>query len=86
MEKEEFTIRVTRKGELLVDLRGLPPRRVQELTAYLEETLGPTREVLLDSAGDATGHEELVVEETEREPVRYEQEEETKPRLRILSD
>ncbi len=85
MEKEDFTIRVTRKGELVVDLRGLPARRVQELLEHLEETLGPARTMVEDS-GSASGGEELVLEE--ETPGTIEDEEETRehPRLRILRD
>ncbi len=87
MDKEEFTIRVTRKGELILDLRGLPPRRVKELVAYFEETLGPTRQLAADSGGSASGGEELVEEEDIRAAAEVdEDQDEERPRLRILRD
>lgn len=53
MAKEEFTIRVTREGELIVETENLPARRVKDLIRYLEETLGPVR--LIDGPTDDAG-------------------------------
>ena len=44
MPPEEFTIRITRKGEVWVDLRGLGMQRVRELRQMLEEIVGPIAE------------------------------------------
>lgn len=58
MAKEEFTVRITKKGEVFIEMEGLPPRRVKDLMKYFEETLGPTR--LIDTeADDAAGRVEL---------------------------
>ncbi len=48
MAKEEFTVRITPKGEILVEVDDLPPHRVKDLIKYLEETIGPMREIEVD--------------------------------------
>lgn len=54
MGKEEFTVRVTKKGEVLLEVEGLPARRIKDLIKHFEETLGPVR--LVDADGnDASG-------------------------------
>lgn len=78
MAKEEFTVRITKKGEVFIEMEGLPPRRVKDLMKYFEETLGPTRLIDTeadDAAGrvefdDKFGREEDEGEEKERERVR----------------
>lgn len=75
MAKEEFTVRVTRTGEIFVEFEGLPPRRVQDLMKYLEETLGPARLVANTGEPTAPGSVELEAEEQEQA--------EEKPRLRL---
>jgi hypothetical protein len=81
MPKEEFTIRITKKGEIIVETENLPPRRVKDLIKYLEETLGPARLLEADTSG-SPGRVELEVEDALG---REEEEEQTKerPRLRI---
>jgi hypothetical protein len=41
MAAEEFRIKITRQGEVWVDLRGLGEQRVRELRQMLEEIVGP---------------------------------------------
>jgi hypothetical protein len=38
---EEFRIRITKSGEVWVDLRGLGEQRVREVRQMLEEIVGP---------------------------------------------
>lgn len=78
MAKEEFTVRITKKGEVFIEMEGLPPRRVKDLMKYFEETLGPARLIDTeadDAAGrvefdDRFGREEDEGEEKERERVK----------------
>jgi hypothetical protein len=44
MPGEEFRIKLTRRGEVYVDLRGLGEQRVRELRQMLEEIVGPVIE------------------------------------------
>lgn len=48
MGKEEFTVRITKKGEIFIEIETLPPRRIKDLIKYLEETLGPVELVESD--------------------------------------
>jgi len=41
MAAEEFRIKITKSGEVWVDLRGLGEQRVRELRQVLEEIIGP---------------------------------------------
>jgi len=41
MAAEEFRIKITKQGEVWVDLRGLGEQRVRELRQMLEEIVGP---------------------------------------------
>lgn len=83
MAKEEFTVRVTKRGEIFVETDNLPPRRVKDLIKYLEETLGPARLVLSDS-DTSPGKVELDVDEAlGREEV---EEEKARSRLRLEKD
>ena len=41
MATEEFPIKITRRGEVWVDLRGLGPQRIHEIRQLLEEIIGP---------------------------------------------
>jgi hypothetical protein len=58
MAKEEFTVRITKKGEIFVEMEGLPPRRVKDLMKFFEETIGPARLIDTDG-GDARGKVEI---------------------------
>ena len=52
MAAEEFRIKITKGGEVWVDLRGLGEQRVRELRAMLEEIVGPVvEEVSLTDEG-----------------------------------
>ncbi len=52
MPAEEFTIRITKNGEVWADLRGLGEERVRELRRMLEEIVGPiVEEVALGDEG-----------------------------------
>ncbi|MBI1289899.1 hypothetical protein GC173_01465 [bacterium] len=53
MPREEFTVRITPKGEIIIEVDGMPVRQVKDLMEYLEETLGPARQVEPDDPGDA---------------------------------
>ena len=44
MPAEEFRIKITKRGEVWVDLRGLGEQRVRELRQMLEEVIGPVAE------------------------------------------
>lgn len=77
MAREEFTIRITKKGEIVVETGDLPARRVKDLIKYLEETIGPARLVESDS-GDEPGYEAIDREEAEEES----QDEQDRLRLR----
>ena len=78
MAKEEFSIRITRKGEIFVECEGMTPRRVKNLAELLEETLGPVeiREEGRPEGGPGQVHiddhldEGLDDDEKERERVR----------------
>ncbi len=86
MAKEEFTVRITRKGEIIVETEGLPPRRVKDLIKYLEETIGPARLIESDSP-DASGAVEL--EESagrEEEEEEREEQEHDAERLRLRNE
>jgi len=50
---EEFKIKITKTGEVWVDLRGLGEQRVRELRQMLEEIIGPVLE-RLTVGGDET--------------------------------
>jgi len=66
MPAEEFQIRITKRGEVWVDLRGLGEQRVRELRQMLEEIVGPIIEQVSltdDSPGPAV---RFVTEEGER--------------------
>lgn len=41
MAAEEFQIKITARGEVWVDLRGLGQQRVREIRQMLEEIVGP---------------------------------------------
>jgi hypothetical protein len=78
MPAEEFRIRITRKGEIFVEIDGLPPRRIKDLASYFEETLGPIQSV--ESTGDGGAQQQLALEDLlGREP--EEQAEEKRLRL-----
>lgn len=80
MPREEFTIRITKKGEILVEFDGLPARRVKDLVRYFEETIGPSRVV----EGDADGsRSRLQLEEDALREIGQEPEEKSPDRLRI---
>lgn len=78
MAKEEFTVRITKKGEILIEVDGLPPRRVKDLMKYFEETLGPAHLIDTDADDAASrvefddqfGREEDEGEEKNQERVR----------------
>jgi S1-C subfamily serine protease len=53
MPREEFTVRITPKGEIIIEVDGMPVRQVKDLMDYLEETLGPARQVEPDDPGDS---------------------------------
>jgi hypothetical protein len=55
MGQEEFTVRVTRKGEIIIESGGMEVRRVKDLMAYLEETLGPVKSVMSTDDPSADG-------------------------------
>lgn len=61
MAREEFTVRITRKGEIFIEVEGMPVRRVKDLIKYFEETVGPVRQLDPDG-GDATGQVEIDAE------------------------
>ncbi len=79
MAREEFIIRITKKGEIIVETGNLPPQRVKDLVKYFEETIGPGR-LLEADAGGASGHAEIDLDEEESEEVRE------RPRIRIIRD
>lgn len=87
MAKEEFTVRITKKGEILIELDGMPVRRVKDLIAYFEETLGPARQVDTEG-GDAGGGmveiDDLLGREGEEEAA--EEETDDRDRLRREDD
>ena len=83
MPKEEFKIRVTKKGEVFVEMEGLPPRRVKDLVQFMEETLGPAHQLVEDESGDATGGVEID-EELGREE--EDEEQESPDRLPLRDD
>jgi hypothetical protein len=41
MAPEEFRIKITKSGEVWIDMRGLGEHRVRELRQMLEEIVGP---------------------------------------------
>lgn len=52
MAAEEFRIKITKQGEVWVDLRGLGEQRVRELRQMLEEIVGPIiKEISLADEG-----------------------------------
>jgi hypothetical protein len=82
MPREEFTIRITKKGEVIVELDGMPVRRVKDLMAYLEETIGPARQLL--DGDDPTGSASVPIEDlTGLEGESEAATEEEAPRLRL---
>ena len=40
-QSEDLVIRVQKDGRIVIDGSGLPPRRLREIRAALEEVLGP---------------------------------------------
>lgn len=80
MAGEEFVIRVTKKGEIFVEMDGLPVQRVRDLVRYFEETLGPGRLTETDDSG-TTGRAAL--EEASLREWRDEEEERPAERLRV---
>ncbi|CAN5446752.1 hypothetical protein BH09SUM1_BH09SUM1_05820 [soil metagenome] len=58
MAKQEFTIRINRKGQIFVEFEGMPVREVKDLVKFFEETLGPTEQVI-GGDGDAAGSVEI---------------------------
>ena len=81
MAREEFTIRINKKGEIFLEVEGMPVRQVKDLIKYFEETLGPAQQVEAEG-GDATGGVQID-EEFGREP-EEEPEEEQKQRSNRL--
>lgn len=61
MPAEEFQIRITRKGEIFVEIEGMPPRRIKDLASYFEETLGPIQSI--ESTGDGGAQQQLALED-----------------------
>jgi len=61
MPAEEFQIRITRKGEIFVEIEGMPARRIKDLASYFEETLGPIKSV--ESTGDGGASQQLALED-----------------------
>lgn len=43
MAQEEFSMRILPTGEIILELDGLPEKRIRDLLDYIEETLGPVR-------------------------------------------
>ena len=80
MAREEFTIRITKKGEILVEFDGLPARRVKDLVRYFEETIGPSR--VVESDADGAGSRVELDEAALRE-IGEESEEKAPERLRV---
>jgi len=53
MPREEFVVRITPKGEIIIEVDGMPIRQVKDLMEYMEEVVGPVRQVEPDDAGDS---------------------------------
>lgn len=70
-------MRILPTGEIILELEGLPPRRIKDLLDYIEETLGPVR--IIEGPGEDGGAIHLQLERFNPEE---EQEDET-PRLRM---
>lgn len=72
MAREQFIIKVTKKGEIIVEMDGLPPRRVKDLIEYFEETLGPAKLQEGESGGSEGGvlDDDIVHEYSEEEEER----------------
>lgn len=85
MAREEFTLRITRKGEIIVETEQLPPRRVRDLIKFLEETIGPARLVEIDGASPGNVSLEDFLHREEEVPAEQEEEqaEREKERMRL---
>lgn len=85
MAREEFTLRITRKGEIIVETDQLPPRRVRDLIKFLEETIGPAKLIEIDGAspGNVSLEDYLHREEEETTEEEQEQAEQEKERMRL---
>lgn len=86
MGREEFVIRITRKGEIIVEVDGMPVQRVKDLRDYLEEMLGPVREIEPD---DGSGEGRLTLDEQYLAQAGSDEAEETQSdhdRLRLRDD
>lgn len=78
MARQDFTIRVTRKGEIIVEAEGMEARQVKDLIQFFEETLGPAK--VLDGDGPEGGGRVELEDRLGRESV---EEERTPERLRL---
>lgn len=67
MSPEQLRIRITKDGEVWVDLRGLTEKRVREIRRMLEEVIGPVvKEVGFDPTGPGPAVRFLTDEEEHR--------------------
>jgi len=66
---EEMIIRITNKGEVIVEAPGMAPRRVQQIREMMEETLGPVKDQL-DLSADPAPPSGVWIKEDEEEKVK----------------
>ncbi|MFH0795067.1 MAG: hypothetical protein V2A74_13665 [bacterium] len=50
---EELIIRITKNGDIIVEMPGMAPRRVQQIRELMEEAIGPVKDQLDLSADPA---------------------------------
>ncbi len=59
MGKEEFLIRINRKGEIFVETADLTPQKIRDLADFLAETIGTTKVTIVDDSGENPGKVEF---------------------------
>lgn len=72
MAQEDFSMRILPTGEIILELDGLPEKRIRDLLEYIEETLGPVR--IINTGGEDDGgvrlrpiSEEEAAEDTDKD-------------------
>lgn len=70
-------MRILPTGEIILELDGLPPRRIKDLLDYIEETLGPVR--IIEGPGEDGGSIHLQLERFNED----EEKAEEAPRLKM---
>jgi hypothetical protein len=52
MAKDEFTLRITRTGQIIIEMDGMAPERIGDLLRYFEDALGPVMPLEAEDGDD----------------------------------